>query len=153
MAKGIGTGAALLLSNEEAAIKPYALDDVFFGPEYSEEDIIKALKQESYKFERLDKIEEKVAELLADGAVVGLFQGRMEYGPRALCNRSILAPTQDNGVNKWLNKRLKRTEFMPFAPVTLDYKAHEMYRNTDKFEYTAKFMTVTADCTDSMKEL
>ena len=51
--------------------------------------------------------------------MIGRFDGRMEYGPRALGNRSILYHAREPEVNQWLNKRLGRTEFMPFAPVTL----------------------------------
>jgi len=60
-----------------------------------------------------------VAEQVEAGKIVARFAGRMEYGPRALCNRSILYKADDPSVNTWLNHRLKRTEFMPFAPVLL----------------------------------
>ena len=51
--------------------------------------------------------------------MIGLFQGRMEFGPRALGSRSILFHAKDKSANDWLNKKLKRTEFMPFAPCVL----------------------------------
>jgi carbamoyltransferase len=76
----------------------------------------------------------------------------MEYGPRALGNRSILYQTKDRTVNDWLNKRLKRTEFMPFAPVTLKEYASQCYKNVGGAESAAKFMTITFDCTDWMKK-
>jgi carbamoyltransferase len=76
----------------------------------------------------------------------------MEYGPRALGNRTIMYQTSDPGVNKWLNDRLSRTEFMPFAPVTLWEERHDCYRNIEGAEETARFMTITFDCTDKMKE-
>ena len=66
-----------------------------------------------------DSLERSVAELLANGKVVARCSGAMEYGPRALGNRTIMYQTTDPEVNKWLNDRLSRTEFMPFAPVTL----------------------------------
>jgi carbamoyltransferase len=149
---GIGTGAALLLAHKEKPFKPFKLDDVFYGPDYTEEEILDAIKQFDFKYTREDEPEKKAAELLAKGYVVGRFNGRMEYGPRALCNRTIMAPTQQSDVNKWLNKRLNRTEFMPFAPATLDYMADKMYLNMDKIRYTAEFMTITTDCTDEMKK-
>jgi carbamoyltransferase len=83
---------------------------------------------------------------------VARFSGRMEYGPRALGNRSILYQTNDITVNDWLNKKLKRTEFMPFAPVTLQEYASKCYINMKGAETPAKFMTVTFDCTDWMRE-
>lgn len=150
---GVGTGSAFLDASRHYKIKPYLLDDVYLGPDFSDDEIKSAIVKFNYKFEHYEDIETKIAELLAEGKVVGRFSGRMEYGPRALCNRSILAPTQDNGINKWLNVRLKRNEFMPFAPVTLDYMAEEMYINIDKVRYSTKFMTTTVDCTEAMKRL
>jgi len=149
---GTGTGAALLLQHKEKPFKPFKLDNVFYGPDYSDEEILAAIKQFDFKYTREEEPEKKAAELLAKGYVVGRFNGRMEYGPRALCNRTIMAPTQQSDVNKWLNKRLNRTEFMPFAPATLDYMADKMYLNMDKIRYTAEFMTITTDCTDEMKK-
>ncbi len=149
---GIGTGAALLLAHKEAPFKPFKLEDVFLGPDFSEDEILDAIKQFDFKYTKEEEPEKKAAELLAKGYVVGRFNGRMEYGPRALCNRTIMAPTQQSDVNKWLNKRLNRTEFMPFAPATLDYMADKMYLNMDKIRYTAEFMTITTDCTDEMKK-
>ncbi|MFZ6009329.1 MAG: carbamoyltransferase C-terminal domain-containing protein, partial [Bacteroidota bacterium] len=133
--------------------KPFRLDNVFWGPEYTEEQMLDAISKFDFKYTKEAEPEKKVAELLAQGYVVGRFNGRMEYGPRALCNRTILAPTQKSDVNKWLNKRLNRTEFMPFAPVTLDYMVDKMYKNADKLRYTAEFMTITTDCMPEMTEV
>ena len=78
---------------------------------------------------------------------MAIFQGRMEFGPRALGNRSILVNACDKSVNKWLNKKLKRTEFMPFAPITLDRYANKMYKDLKSKEKAVKFMTTTVKCT------
>jgi carbamoyltransferase len=75
----------------------------------------------------------------------------MEYGPRALGNRSILYRATEPEVNQWLNQRLGRTEFMPFAPATLFEERHRCYDNVDGAEHTAQFMTITFDCTEFMK--
>ncbi|MFM9951261.1 MAG: carbamoyltransferase [Saprospiraceae bacterium] len=149
---GIGTGAALLLAHKNKPFQPYRLDNVFFGPEFTEAEILEAIQKFDFAYTKEENPEKRAAELLAQGYVVGRFNGRMEYGPRALCNRTIMAPTQQDDVNKWLNKRLNRTEFMPFAPATLDYMADSMYLNVDKIRYTAEFMTITTDCTDEMKK-
>ena len=53
----------------------------------------------------------------------------MEFGPRSLGNRSILVNAESKSVNNWLNKKLKRTEFMPFAPITLSEHANKIYKN------------------------
>ena len=56
----------------------------------------------------------------------------MEFGPRSLGNRSILVNAESKSVNNWLNKKLKRTEFMPFAPITLSEHANKIYKNLSK---------------------
>lgn len=149
---GISTGAALHYDIQNNGSTGSRLNDVYFGPGYSEQEIEAALKRADIKYKHFDYIERKIAELLAEGHVIARFNGRMEFGPRALGNRSILYPAVDPSVNDWLNKRLGRTEFMPFAPVTLEEYADKCYANLKGAEYTAKFMTITFDCTDFMKE-
>ena len=77
----------------------------------------------------------------------------MEFGPRSFRNRSILASSKDFRVNKWLNKRLGRTEYMPFAPITLKNQAKKMYENFKKGVYSSKFMTITYNCSQIMKKI
>ena len=104
------------------------------------------------KYTYFKNIESEIAKLLARGFVVARFNGRMEFGPRALGNRSILYQATDKTVNDWLNKKLRRTEFMPFAPATLAEYANKCYKNIKGAEYTAKFMTITFNCTNWMKK-
>ena len=73
----------------------------------------------------------------------------MEFGPRALGNRSILYEASDKRINKWLNKKLKRTEFMPFAPITKYENASEFYEQTNSL-FSSQFMTITSNCTKKM---
>ena len=80
------------------------------------------------------------------------FAGRMEYGPRSLGNRSILYRPDDPAANDWLNKNLKRTEFMPFAPATLIEDADECYLGLDGARDASRFMTITFMCTPEMIE-
>ena len=155
--EGLALGAAFALAGmlrpeSDATTRPEILSDVYFGPEYGENEIERAIAQEGLKAEYVLDIERRIAELLAQGCVVARFGGRMEYGPRALGNRSILYHTTDPTINDWLNKRLKRTEFMPFAPVTLEEYADQCYQNLAGARYPARFMTVTFDCTSWMKE-
>jgi carbamoyltransferase len=77
--------------------------------------------------------------------VVGWFQGRMEFGPRALGNRSMLARPTESAINNWLNERLDRSEFMPFAPSVLAEHADDIFIGVDKARHTAEFMTITFD--------
>ena len=152
---GLAVGAALAVnarssSSSDVAMNSSRLSDVYFGPSYDDEEIRREIRKEGLEAEYIEDIEGKIAELLAKGHVVARFEGAMEYGPRALGNRSILYQPTDPTVNDWLNRKLKRTEFMPFAPVTLAEYADQCYKNMDGGRYPAEFMTITFDCTDWM---
>ncbi len=82
------------------------------------------------------------ADRLAEGRIGALYQGRMEYGPRALGARSILASPADAAVNQSLNDRLQRSEFMPFAPVVSASDAAEIFDIGEVNRYAARFMTI-----------
>jgi len=69
----------------------------------------------------------------------------MEFGPRALGNRSMLARPTEGRINDWLNQRLERSEFMPFAPSVLAEHADEVFIGVEKARHTAEFMTITFD--------
>ena len=148
---GLSVGAAL----ELLQTKPKAFDSVFWGPEYTEDDMEKALKTAEHKgliYRREENIEKTVARLLAEDNVIARFNGRMEFGPRALCNRTIYYNASDPETNDWLNKRLGRTEFMPFAPVAMFEKADLLFEDFRGKEHACKFMTIIVNCTDFTKE-
>jgi carbamoyltransferase len=147
---GCGTGGALQAFAGHPALRE-PLSNVFFGPEFSPAEITAAVEAAQLPFDHYEDIEPKIAQLITAGKVVARFNGRMEYGPRALGNRSILYHAKEPAVNQWLNQRLGRTEFMPFAPATLFEHRHECYRGVDGADYAAQFMTVTFDCTEAMK--
>lgn len=147
---GCGTGIALHLSQTGEANKP--IDSVYYGPSYTDEEIQKELDAAGLSYEAPANLAGEVARRVHGGEVVARFDGRMEYGPRALGNRSILYHAREPEVNQWLNQRLGRTEFMPFAPVTLFEERHKCYLGVEGADHTAEFMTITFDCTDSMKE-
>ncbi len=150
---GQPVGAALmcLAENSDQPVKPFRLDTVYLGSAPKAEDIDRLTAEFQLVFEQADDMPARVAQLLADNKIVALCRGRMEYGPRALGNRTIMYGATDPSVNDWLNKQLKRTEFMPFAPVTLREDAVACYINGEKSAHTAGFMTVCYDCTDEMK--
>jgi len=151
----VGAGFALSARLGRSAGKPIRateIQDVYLGPDYTNEEIKLAIDASEFEAEYFDNIEEKAARIIADGGVVARFNGRMEYGPRALGNRSVLYQPTEPSVNKWLNDRLGRTEFMPFAPVTLAEYADKCYLGVDGARYPAHFMTVTFDCTEWMKD-
>ena len=124
-----------------------ALDTVYWGPAYGDAEIEDALAAAGLRYERVseEELPLRAARAVHEGLVVGWFQGRMEFGPRALGNRSIVASPVDAGINKRLNDRLSRTDFMPFAPSVLAEHAHTIFQNVEPTQHTAEFMTVTLD--------
>lgn len=153
--EGIGLGAALALHNSlltSSDRKESCFDHVYLGRDFTAEEIRKVMETEDVAFEEHENVEQEIAKLLAAGHVVARFNGKMEYGPRALGNRSILYQPTDPNVNDWLNECLKRTEFMPFAPATIVEDAELCYVDMNGAEDTARYMTITFDCTDWMKE-
>lgn len=123
---------------------------VYLGPSYKTSQIEEALISAEVQFERLSNSTDTIADLLVDDQVVAVFQGGMEFGPRALGNRSVLASAARCDINESLNNRLSRTEFMPFAPVTRLEDAAECYSNIESVAYSAQFMTVTVNCSEKM---
>ena len=102
----------------------------YLGPEYSNEQIEKTLKELGavYHYYEKDQIYEKIAEYLAGDKVVGLSQGPMEYGPRALGNRSILANPMSSEMQSKLNLKIKfRESFRPFAPAVLSERREDYF--------------------------
>jgi carbamoyltransferase len=148
---GCATGAAMLVF-DRSAFDGRPLADVYYGPDYSRADIETALRRAGLQYESVADIEERIAQLLTEDHIIGRFNGRMEYGPRALGNRSVLYPARDPEVNQWLNHQLGRTEFMPFAPAALASEAHRLFKNLSGCVKTAEFMTITFDCTDEMAQ-
>ena len=150
--EGLGVGAALWTAGTRYGARPARVPNMYFGPEYSESEMREALDAHGLTYTRYEDapLAELVAERLVAGHVIAVSRGRLELGPRALGHRTILYHTGDASVNEWLNKRLDRTEFMPFAPVTLAEHADACYANLDACRYAAEFMTITCDCSPAM---
>ncbi|NMN67084.1 carbamoyltransferase [Candidatus Pelagibacter ubique] len=140
---GLSIGAGLYIF-EKKLNKPIVenFENIYYGPSYDEQHIRVILNNSGFKFKKIDFIEKKIAEELAAGNIVGRFNGRMEWGPRALGNRSIFANPKNKEINTTLNKRLSRTEFMPFAPIILEEDAEDYFENYNKFK-CFEFMTMT----------
>jgi carbamoyltransferase len=152
---GLAAGAGLLGYSETAQKNrkhaPRKLDNVYFGRAFSGREIREALDRCGLQYTFHKNIEIEIAKALSENKVVARFNGRMEFGPRALGNRSILYAAKDPTVNDWLNNRLGRTEFMPFAPVTLKEHVKQSYKNTQGGEYASNFMTITFNCSERMR--
>lgn len=134
---GGALGAALAwwyAHNKERIIdsaKPDAMLGSYLGPQFSHDDILYLCKQYKAPYEYLENDEDlyaKVADLIAEGNVIGWFQGRMEYGPRALGNRSILGDPRNPEMQKKLNLKIKYREgFRPFAPSVLEEEISDYF--------------------------
>ncbi len=152
---GLAIGAALEAlagRSKPGVFRPEFLPDVYLGPEWNDEQVKAILDSEGRDYTAYDNVEDHIAGLLAEGRVVGRFAGRMEYGPRALGNRSILAQPTDPSINDWLNERLHRTEFMPFAPSIIEEEATAHLIGWRPEDVAARFMTVTYNSTDQAVE-
>jgi carbamoyltransferase len=152
---GLAVGGAFAALADGSGVDPRTLcrrlENVYFGTSYGDDEIRKFIEASGFKATRESNITDVIAKLLAEGHVVARFTGRMEYGPRALGHRSILYQTTDPTINDWLNERLLRTEFMPFAPATLQEYADECFEGLDGARDSARFMTITFNCTNRMR--
>lgn len=152
---GLCAGAALQAdANARKDWKPKYLQTVYLGTDITRETAKNACAETDLGYEDLDDnaLAEKAAQLMADGVVLARAQGRMEYGPRALGNRSIIARADDPTINQWLNDQLERSEFMPFAPMILAEHAKEYFPDWQEDHVAARFMTITYDASERAKK-
>ena len=133
---GGALGAALTawygyLGNERTANEDSdSQNGSYLGPEYSNEQIISFVEGENYKAQKLDddNLTKRVSELIANEKIIGWFQGRMEFGPRALGNRSIIGDARSSKMQSTMNLKIKfRESFRPFAPSVLREKVSEYF--------------------------
>jgi len=131
--EGLAIGAAMYVCHAVLQQhRNYVMRDAYLGPEFSEAHIEADLRKAGVQYRRLERepLLALVADKIADGTVVGWFQGRMEWGPRALGNRSILAHPGRTDMKDILNARIKRREwFRPFAPSILAERQHEYFEH------------------------
>ena len=119
---GTAMGAALWIDAQERGTdeRRYVMDHAFLGPAYSDDEIEQFLRWSMLPFRRGGNLAETVAELLAEDKIIGWFQGRHEFGPRALGGRSILASPIHPEMQDRLNDIKDREDFRPVAPVVLE---------------------------------
>jgi carbamoyltransferase len=150
---GVGLGAALALGFEKGWLKEHiSLPHLYLGRNFTDEDIEKELKAQNVNYHRSGNLAAETAKLLMEKKVVARFHGAMEYGPRALGHRSIIYSAADKDVNRWLNQRLNRTEFMPFAPYVRDVDYKEYFKVEEGALRASRYMTITCDVTDKCKK-
>ncbi|MDQ6961783.1 MAG: carbamoyltransferase N-terminal domain-containing protein [Mariprofundaceae bacterium] len=149
---GLATGAALVAWAEHSQEKPRFLSHVYLGHCITEEEAKQALDAANLTYTKPEQLAQEVGALLANGKVVARAAGGMEYGPRALGNRTVMAPCHDPEINQWLNKKFQRTEFMPFAPVVLEEAAASFFPDWHPDHVTCRFMTMTCDASELAKK-
>ncbi|MGC8478587.1 MAG: carbamoyltransferase C-terminal domain-containing protein [Candidatus Micrarchaeia archaeon] len=152
---GMALGGALYTNYKEKGISSYDDFNAYLGNEYSEDETKEAFRQEhglEMQSEGVSESAKHAAELIEDNNYLFWFQGRMEYGPRALGNRSILAPSGNEDVKDRLNLYVKKREwFQPFAPSLLEEDCQRI------FEYDSKgvprYMTMAYKSKQEVKDL
>ena len=124
---GTALGAALWTDWRARGERVYSMDHAYLGPEYGENEIKTLLDYSKLAYRRANDVAEETASILADDRIVGWFQGRMEYGPRALGSRSILASPLTAEIQHRLNAIKDREDFRPVAPVVLEEEAGKWF--------------------------
>lgn len=144
---GTSLGAALWLDFQmrQSGHREWIMDHAYLGPSYGDEEIEGFLQRSGNPYRRLDDVAGATADLLADEKVIGWFQGRMEFGPRALGGRSILASPRDPLMQSRLNELKDREDFRPVAPVVLEEKATEWFDAKGSPTIQAPFMLFVFD--------
>ncbi len=124
----------------------------YLGPLYPDLDVelmAKRYKAPAHYYDKFDELADKVAEIISTDNVVGWFQGRMEFGPRALGGRSILGDPRSPEMQKKLNLKIKyRESFRPFAPSVLAEQATEYFELTD----VSPYMLIVADVRENRRK-
>lgn len=150
---GGAIGAALCSWVDRKKRKPKHVQSSYFGPSYSNEEVENVIRKRENdlseeKFSVMyvhddDELCSTTAARIANGEVIGWFQGRMEWGPRALGNRSILADPRSPNMKNILNQKIKKREsFRPFAPSVLDYEVENWFETVDDVPFMMKVFKI-----------
>ena len=140
--QGAEAGAA-----EAGALAPrrWQMEHAYLGPAYDDGEIEALLRWAKLPYRRLDDVAAATAQLLADGRVIGWYQGRMEFGPRALGARSILASPIDAAMQARINELKDREDFRPVAPAVPEHRLAEWFKPAEANGGKARFMLFIYD--------
>lgn len=123
--------------------RSFVMDHDYWGPGFTNDEIEKVLKDALVPYKKYDNIERVAAQAISEGNIVGWFQGRMEYGQRALGNRSLLADPRDPAMKDKINSRVKhREKFRPFAPSILDDYQSEFFDEAQQAPFMQKVYSI-----------
>ncbi len=151
---GLAVGAACCHMAESEGRTKVQFPGIYLGPSFEVDEVAAEVVRagDALDVHRPADWVGAAVEDLVEQRIVGFFDGRMEFGPRALGARSILVHTRDASMNDWLNKKLHRTEFMPFAPVVPEEFAAESFIGWQAGDLCSPFMTRTYACTPAFAE-
>ncbi len=147
---GTAVGAAAYIS-QQRGVPVEKMEHVYLGPEYTNEEVIAACAKHpgQPQWQKIENVPEHIAKIMVDGNPVAWFQGRMEFGPRALGGRSIIGCPSIPNVADRINAQIKfRERWRPFCPSMLDTVAPQML----KVDHPSPFMTFTFEVSDEWKE-
>jgi carbamoyltransferase len=148
---GVALGAALApYLDNNGKVPNHAMRHAYLGPAFTDAEIEPVLQTYKLRYQKLEDVAPVVAELLSQGKIIGWFQGRMEFGPRALGSRSILADPRDPEMNAKVNNAVKFREWWrPFAPSFKKEAAPEYLESA----YDSPFMILTAQVRPEKREV
>lgn len=134
---GTALGAAIWVDSKarDSRKKDFEMQHAYWGPDYSDAEIEKFLQWAKVPYKKLQNVAEETAEILAQDKIIGWFQGRMEFGPRALGSRSILASPISQSMQARLNEVKDREDFRPVAPVVLEEDAADWFEHAGYSPY------------------
>jgi len=155
---GISVGGVWSYLSESGLLEKELMpfDDMFLAPPLvnENEELLAYTNKVNYRKISKEELPKQIANAIWQGKLVGLHLGKMEFGPRALGNRSILIDPRLENINKIANARLKRTEFMPFAPAVLEEEAANWF-DFDRIKdlYPFEYMTMTCRVRSEIQKL
>ncbi|WDF54611.1 carbamoyltransferase family protein [Mucilaginibacter sp. KACC 22063] len=149
---GTALGAALWVDAQQRKSneREFVMNHAYWGPEYSDAEIEKFMKWCKVPYRKLENVAEETADILAQNKIIGWYQGRMEFGPRALGGRSILASPISPEMQARLNEVKDREDFRPVAPVVLEEEAGNWFKNAEYSPFMLFVYDVQEDKADQI---
>lgn len=146
---GAAIGAAMLLHVGDLETRPVVREQVYLGPDFSSKEIVDYLSSEKISFEKIASPHQEAAKLINSGMVIGWCQGKMEFGPRALGNRSIIAAPTSASIRDRVNVVKQRESWRPLAPSVLAEHAANWF----EMPAPSPFMLITMKVREKYKDL
>jgi carbamoyltransferase len=147
---GTALGAAMWIDSRSNPVREFEMKHAYWGPAYEDEEIERFLQWTKVPYRKLNDVAGETAAILAQDKVIGWYQGRMEFGPRALGSRSILASPINPSMQARLNEIKDREDFRPVAPVVLEEDAGEWFEGAEYSPFMLFVYEVKPDKADKI---